>query len=427
MNQQKSPHKFWAYAAVLLGGLLLLSGLAAAIGYLGLPFSLPFQDVLGWQLGLMASLFLGLVVGPLAMYHGASSIINRPSSLLKLPPIYFFWIVFAVALGLGNLILNFGAFANFIFPPVFVLGAALPTLAVVAWAARRLGWPVMWRQAALAFAAGSTLSIVVAIVAESLLSFIIYLLTAPLWYFGAGFTMESDFLHRIFFSPGVFLFIFITALQAPIPEEIAKALSLPLFGRGRITDERKALMLGLISGAGFAVLENMLYEGLYAQYNGWSWGGITLLRGIGSVLHPLCTAIIAVGWFRAREGGVGKLLRAYALAVGLHTLWNGGFQVLVYFTGLDYYSPASPSVNLYGTAVETLLIIYLAGLSLGLWWLLRRYINRMTNELSQVEELASPQQISSRSLAMWALACALIIIPIGAALGGAWNQIAAIF
>jgi succinate-acetate transporter protein len=84
------PGKFFAYVAVLVGGLLLLSGLAAVVGYLGLPFVAFGEDVLGSQLGQMAGMFLGLVCGALAVYHGLMSILNRRSHPLKLPPVYLF-------------------------------------------------------------------------------------------------------------------------------------------------------------------------------------------------------------------------------------------------------------------------------------------------------------------------------------------------
>jgi RsiW-degrading membrane proteinase PrsW (M82 family) len=436
MNTQSSPSKFFAYVAVLVGGLLLLSGLAAAVGYLGLPFFAFGEDLLGPQLGQMAGMFLGLVCGTLAVYHGLMSILNHRSRPLKLPPVYLFWIVFAVVLGLGNVLLNFGVAADFLFPPVFLLGAALPTVGVLAWAGRRLGWPptatiggwpITWRQGALAVVAGSTLSIFIAILVETFLPYLAYLLIAPLEFLAFGFSDlfygGGDFLERLFFSPLIIVFLLTTALAAPIPEEFAKALALPIFGRQRITNERQALMIGLACGAGFAILENMLYEGLYAQYNGWSWGGVTLLRGLGAILHALCTGLVALGWFRMREGGAGKLIKAYLLAVGLHTLWNGGFEVFVYITGLDYYGGFGPSFSFYGTAVEVLLVAYLVALSLGLWWLLRRIVNGMAQG---VEPDITPETVSHRVLAGWAFATALVIVPIGAALGGAWDQIAAV-
>ena len=118
-----------------------------------------------------------------------------------------------------------------------------------------------------------------------------------------------------------------------------------------------------------------MYEGIYAGMSGWSWGGVALLRGLGAVLHPVCTALVALGWFRARERGWGELLRAYAAAVGLHTLWNGGFAAFVFVTGLDYYRGADLSLSLYGTGVQVLLVLFLALLALALWWLLYRLMN----------------------------------------------------
>jgi len=214
--------------------------------------------------------------------------------------------------------------------------------------------------------------------------------------------------------------LLITALQAPIPEEFAKGLGVVIFGRGRLTNERQVLVVGLMCGASFAILENMLYEGLYAQYSGWSWGGVTLLRGLGSALHPVGTALVALGWFRMQKGGVGKLLKAYAVAVGLHTLWNGGFATLVYLTGLDYYGDLGPSVSLYGEAIEVSLVVCLLALSAGLWWLLRRIVGEFAQG---VEPDIAPTIISPRALAAWALACVLVIVPIGAALSPAWGEI----
>lgn len=425
MNTNSSrPSKFWAYAAVIIGALLLLSGTTALIGYLGLPFAAPGEDVLGPQLGQIAGMFLGLICGALAVYHGWHSLRNRPSGRLKLPPLYAFWITFAVVLGLGNLLLNFHVSKEYLFPPLFLLGAALPTFGVVAWAARQLGWPITWRQGALALVAGSTLSVLIAIILETLMPFLIIILVPPLESLGESFSElgsgDSDFLERLFFSPAVFVFLLVTALQAPIPEEFAKALSVTLFGRRRLTNERQVLVVGLMSGAGFAILENMLYEGLYAQYNGWSWGGITLLRGIGAALHPIGTALVALGWFRMHEQGIGALLKAYAVAVGLHTLWNGGFAALIYLTGLDYYGELGPSVTVYGDAIAISLVVFLLALSAGLWWLLRRLVNGLAQE---IEPDITPTVVTTRALAGWALACALVIIPIGAALGPAWSQI----
>ena len=421
---ENKPSKFWAYIAVLVGILFVLLGVAALIGYLGLLIFLPVDDVLGYNLGQMAAIFLGLVGGSLAVFHGLASIREHHSSPLKLPSFYIFWIALALVLGLGSLLLNFDIATEYLFPPLFMLGAALSTFAVLAWSNRRLGEPVTWRQAALAFVCGSTLSIIVALVLETVLPYLAYLLLEPAWYLAEGF---ADFgwgapglIERIFSSPMILVILVVTAVEAPIPEEFAKAFGIPMFGRLRITNERQAFAIGLASGAGFAILENMLYEGLYANYNGWGWAGITLLRSIGSVLHPLGTGIIALGWFRMKGSGAGKLFKAYLLSVGLHTLWNGGFEPLVYLTGLDYFAGSGSSLSLYGETLSALLIGYLILLSVGLWWLLRRIVNQISE---RVIPDPGPATVSRRAVATWAVACALVIIPIGATLSPAWEAI----
>jgi len=413
VNTNSSPSKFWAYVALIIGVFLFVSGGAASLTYLGAPFVSRGRDILAAQLGQMAAIFLGLVCGTLALYHGFASIMNRASRPLRLPPFYFFWILFALTLGLGHVLLNFRIAEQFLFPFLFLLGASLPTLSVIAWGVRRLGAPITWRQGALALVAGSTLSIVVALVLEGSLSLILFFFTPPLRWMSSA---------SIVLSPIVILFLITTALQAPIPEEFAKALGVPIFGRQRITNEQQAFAIGLFCGAGFAIVENMLYEGLYATIGGWSWGGVTLLRGIGAGLHPICTGLIALGWFRARQSGWFKLLSAYAISVGLHTLWNGGFTALVYLTGLGYYT-RNAKLSLYGEPIQISLIAFLVVLSLGLWWLLYRIV---TSLAQGIEPAVSRLVISRRAVALWALACVIVLIPLGATLGPAWSSISGI-
>jgi RsiW-degrading membrane proteinase PrsW (M82 family) len=424
---ENTPSKFWATIAVLVGIFLVLFGLAALIGYFGLPILFPVDNLLSYNLGQIAAIFLGLGCGSLAIYHGISSISRRHSSPVKLPSFYIFWIALALVLGVGSLILKVKIATEYLFPPLFALGASLSTFAVLAWSYRRLGEPVTWRQATLAFICGSTLSILVAIILETILPYLAYLLFAPARYLTEGISDISwgapGWIERIFASPIILVFLAVTAVEAPIPEEFAKALSIPMFGRGRITNERQAFAIGLASGAGFAILENMLYEGLYANYNGSGWAGITFLRSIGSILHPLGTGIIALAWFRMKGSGAGKLFKAYLLSVGLHTLWNGGFEPLLYLTGLDYFAGSGSSLSIYGETLSALLIGYLFLLSIGLWWLLRRIVNQISERVTP--DLA-PAMVSRRAVATWAVACALVIVPIGATLSPAWNAISSL-
>jgi len=105
-------------------------------------------------------------------------------------------------------------------------------------------------------------------------------------------------------------------------------------------------------------------------------------------------------------------------------MWNGGFDAFVFLTGLDYYSEAEFSLSIYGLYAQVLLVIFLLLLSGGLWWLMRRYVVRLGEG---VEFNVMPQAVPQRALAAWALACLLVLVPIGAALGQAWSQIRTVF
>lgn len=425
---EKKPSRVLAVVVVLVGCALLLGGCASTIGFFGLPRWISSDDILGSQLGQMAGMFLGLVGGGLAVYHGVGSLRNRRSKRFRTIAPYFYWMIFALALGLGNLVLLDESLYTFLFPFLFLLGASMPVLAAVVWAWRRLGWPLTWRQAALSMVSGGTLSIVVAILLSGVVVYIYYLVFAPLEYmFGSVLDLVASSgppaLEDLIYSPLLIFFLVYVALQAPISEELAKALGPFLMGR-RIRSERQAFAIGMASGAGFAILENMLYQGLYAQYSGWSWGGVTLLRGIGSLSHPLWTGIVALGLYRARQrqpGGFKGLLRAYFAAVGLHTLWNGGFDLLMYIMGIDYYSGAGRSISLYGEYVQVLLVVFLLVLTAAQWWILYRIVIRYSPVEARPE--AATEIFSKRALAVWALACAMVIIPVGAALGHAWEEI----
>lgn len=373
---------------------------------------------------------MGLIGGGTALSQGWSSFRGARSATLRLPRFYFFYFAFALTLGLGNFLLigRLNGMRQFLFPWVFALGASLPVLAALAFAFRRLNWPVTWRQASLMFISGGTLSIVVTLLFGTVLPYIFYLLIAPLGYLaeemlGLLSFGGPDFFERLFFSPLLVFYLIYIAFQAPFPEEFAKAIGPGLMGI-RVRNERMAFALGLASGAGFAVIENMRYQGLFAGFYGWSWGGITALRGIGAVDHALWTGIIALALYRERKrapGWFGRLGRAYLLSVGLHTLWNGGYMALLYLIGIDHYAGAGPSFSVYGEYIEISLIVILLAMTALNWWILVRYLRSLKPEPTAAP--SRPEPVSARALAGWALACVLVIVPIGAALGQAWEHI----
>jgi len=87
---------------------------------------------------------------------------------------------------------------------------------------------------------------------------------------------------------------------------------------------------------------------------------------------------------------------------------------------LDYFAGEGPSISFYGETLSTLLVGYLVLLSLGLWWLMRNIVNGISD---RVTPDVSTAPVSSRLIAAWAVACAFVIIPIGATLSPAWDSI----
>ncbi len=131
-------------------------------------------------------------------------------------------------------------------------------------------------------------------------------------------------------------------VSAPVIEEITK-LAGPLLvfwlARRHLTGTLDALVYCGLSGAGFAIAENVLYaSGTYlsgTQLLDEATGialvtQLVLLRGLATMFaHPLMTGLAAVGLGKAarRPGRPGRqtawILGMLLCAMGLHALWNG--------------------------------------------------------------------------------------------------------
>ena len=98
-------------------------------------------------------------------------------------------------------------------------------------------------------------------------------------------------------------------------------------------------------------------------------------------------------------------------------------MALLYLIGVDHFAGAGPSFSIYGEYLEVSLVLILVAMTGLNWWILVRYLNRLQADHSP--ELV-PVRVSPRALAGWAFACALVIVPVGAALGRAWEQIRAV-
>jgi RsiW-degrading membrane proteinase PrsW (M82 family) len=135
-----------------------------------------------------------------------------------------------------------------------------------------------------------------------------------------------------FLSDGGLLFLLFFALSVvtPLVEEALKPIGVWLLA-GRRLSPAEGFAAGALSGAGFALFEN-LTRGVPAE----GWAVLVTARIGTALLHVLTSGIVgyalALAW---REGRWLRLAAAYLAAVALHGLWNGGVIAasLVVFQG----------------------------------------------------------------------------------------------
>lgn len=121
-------------------------------------------------------------------------------------------------------------------------------------------------------------------------------------------------------TPGVMLAVFLMfAVFAPLIEELFKPIGVWLLAGKKITPAQ-GFVAGLLSGAGFALFENLgNTSGAGSQ-----WALVILSRIPAALLHMLTSGL--VGWALASawtSRRYVKLALTFALAVAIHGLWNG--------------------------------------------------------------------------------------------------------
>ena len=104
----------------------------------------------------------------------------------------------------------------------------------------------------------------------------------------------------------------------PLVEEAIKPVGVWLFA-WRILTPAEGFVAGLISGAGFALFENLALSTLGGQ-----WTAAVILRMGTGLLHIMTAGLsgwaLALAW---KEGRYVRLFLAYLAAVIIHSLWNG--------------------------------------------------------------------------------------------------------
>ena len=239
----------------------------------------------------------------------------------------------AILLGLGALAVK--PIAAFVFPPFHFLAAALPPLALLAYAARRLnvtsglralivslGWGALGSTvfATLLEVGIGVIMVVIASVALSLApdgAALLERLSAELNSLQS--LDEQTIVRQLISNPAVVAAVMLYfAGIVPFVEEAFKTL-IVAFADPRRTAARDMLLWGIAAGAGFALVENALNTS--AALDIWAIAMLT------ASARRSCTWRTARRWHAAGtpprvERRWSRLLIAYAASVCLHAVWN---------------------------------------------------------------------------------------------------------
>ena len=128
-------------------------------------------------------------------------------------------------------------------------------------------------------------------------------------------------------NPLVILSILVfAAVLAPLIEEAVKPAVIWFLGK-RLGSPAEGFVLGVLCGAGFAMLEGLMAASGTTQM----WGFGLVGRAAASLMHITSSGLM--GWAIASaqlEKSYGRLALTYLLSVSIHGLWNGSAIMAVY-------------------------------------------------------------------------------------------------
>lgn len=422
--------------AAILGGAGVPSWVKVLVTLCGLGLVLPMPVVLlgyccigtapaypGGALGLVTAIFVGVVCGGGMLRHGAASLEGKPSRPLRLPPVWAlvggFIITFVVAMELARV----EWVAHILAPWFIVAAAALIPLTAVAWAVDSHPEGVTWRRALVAFSAGATVSSSLALILGWLIPYFI------LWgILDLGEPIRRAFerlmallagreVARALTDPFFLLAMVQYAIAAPLIEEFTKSLViLPLVRR---ISRREGFLLGVAAGAGFAFLEDLVYT----AGAGARWSGTLATRALGAAVHPLCTGMAVMAWHALLRPDPEDADRAtrrrhwarwFGMALAAHGVWNGSILIWSVLSGTPFFGETRYTWVV-GTSIAVGLLALLAvegaAAAWGIWALSRRLRGA---EVAARRVL--PEMPVERAIALWAVVCLLVLLPLGLAL-----------
>lgn len=329
----------------IYGIVLGLAGLSMLLLLLAAADSAEFDDAEGGVTGYVISIttfaMTFFVPGVLLTYHGISSAMGEGSDEFRPPVGALIVAAFLLVVGAGYLNMSRESPIAAVMPFLHTLGAVLPGVAYVAFAARGSALRgvrvrgLTWRQVTLAWGLAIAIGAMSAGFVNSVGGLgVTVLMLVQNGAFEGVHSVSSDFAYDVFdvISDADYILsnreqwvanIIAIAIIPPLGEEFLKGLGVRFLMR-RNTTRAQAFALGAAAGAGFGFVEALLYGAGVTINDLGDWWLIMVIRAGSSSLHCLNTGLVGLAWWHwsiARRHRTALAL--FGTAVLYHGLWNG--------------------------------------------------------------------------------------------------------
>ncbi|MCJ7738550.1 MAG: PrsW family intramembrane metalloprotease [Anaerolineae bacterium] len=327
----------WLIAGLTGVGIILVvlvSGIVMLVLALGAPLA---EDVAGMLMG-GSVVSAGVGLGSVLIIMGWSGWCQQPSRLFYPRIKWTVWLALVGLFILGDILARASEATRLLLVPIHVLMMSAPALIVLSLVARWMRCGVSsWREMGTALTSGGFVGTVSSLIAEGIsalaILFVLVLLLSqtsrgvewlralqlkiadPAW------QSDPDQVLTLLASPIVVLLAtFVVAVPVPIIEEAFKTIGMGILGRWYRPEPARGFLWGVASGAGFALVENLLNG---AVSTGSDWGQVALARLLATIMHCFVSGIVGWGWAKLwAERRPLVLFGCYAAAVAIHSLWN---------------------------------------------------------------------------------------------------------
>lgn len=354
--------RLWAAAGL---GAIGAIAVFACLGVGGILAAL-YNDVTVLDAALWAggAIGAGLVLGIPLLMQAWAGWKGKPSRSFQSRRFLWLLLLLPLSIVIGMLVTSLDLAVAIVLPPLYVLAMALlpwGVLFLLGWVQRGRGGS--WRDVVVSMGGGGfvgsglsfagEVALFAAVGFVTLMAVVLFAATTPgglerLWescQVWKTAIQQGDYatLAPLLLSPVVIVLVLAgAAVVFPLMEEAFKTLTVGIAGCWLRPHPARAFLLGVASGAGFALAENV--------FSGAGGGALSLVAGPvirsgTTVIHCLASGLVGWGWGQLwTQRRPWRLLGAYAAAVALHGVWNAAV-VGIMFLGIAALAATPPSVS----------------------------------------------------------------------------------